>query len=164
MQNLTRRWRYKKRFKLFNRFQRPSRRAAGSLRRGRCPSRRAAWSLRGGRAHRGAPQGRSAEAEPVEARRRVASRRISNISETKMVGFCEKPTIFVSLRGRSAAVAILKPKVWHSVAKHGSTKQEEIPIIKTWDSLLCFASSLFISRFCFVPLNHSSLRDDKSFR
>ena len=28
---------------------------------------------------------------------------------------------FVSLRGRSAAVAILKLKVWHPVAKHGST-------------------------------------------
>ena len=27
---------------------------------------------------------------------------------------------FVSLRGRPAAVAILKPKVWHPVAKHGS--------------------------------------------
>ena len=27
---------------------------------------------------------------------------------------------FVSLRGRSAAVAILKPKVWHPVAKHGA--------------------------------------------
>ena len=37
---------------------------------------------------------------------------------------------FVSLRGRSAAVAIFKPKVWHPVAKHGSTKQEEIPITK----------------------------------
>ena len=27
---------------------------------------------------------------------------------------------FVSLRGRSAAVAIFKPKVWHPAAKHGS--------------------------------------------
>ena len=27
---------------------------------------------------------------------------------------------FVSLRGRRAAVAILKPKVWHPVAKHGA--------------------------------------------
>ena len=26
----------------------------------------------------------------------------------------------MSLRGRSAAVAILKPKVWHSLAKHGA--------------------------------------------
>ena len=26
----------------------------------------------------------------------------------------------MSLRGRSAAVAILKPKVWHPVAKHGA--------------------------------------------
>ena len=37
-----------------------------------------------------------------------------------MVGFIAKPTIFVSLRGRSAAVAIFKPKVWHPVAKHGA--------------------------------------------
>ena len=41
-----------------------------------------------------------------------------------MVGFIAKPTIFVSLRGRRAAVAILKPKVWHPVAKHGSGKRQ----------------------------------------
>ena len=29
--------------------------------------------------------------------------------------------IFVLLRGRSAAVAIFKPKVWHPGTKHGST-------------------------------------------
>ena len=38
--------------------------------------------------------------------------------------------IFVSLRGRSAAVAIFKPKAWHPVAKHGSTKQKGSPITK----------------------------------
>ena len=38
--------------------------------------------------------------------------------------------IFVSLRGRSAAVAILKVKAWHPVAKHGSTKQKGILIEK----------------------------------
>ena len=70
----------------------------------------------------------------------------------------------VSLRGRTAAVAILKSKVWHPVAKHGSAKQEEIPITKNMDSLRRFASSFFISRFCFVPRNHSSFRDGKSFR
>ena len=31
---------------------------------------------------------------------------------------------FVSLRGRIAAVAILKPKVWHPVAKHRSGKRQ----------------------------------------
>ena len=36
----------------------------------------------------------------------------------------------MSVRGRTAAVAIFKPKAWHPVAKHGSTKQEEIPITK----------------------------------
>ena len=41
-----------------------------------------------------------------------------------MVGFIAKPTIFVSLRGRPAAVAIFKPKVWHPVAKHGSGKRQ----------------------------------------
>ena len=41
-----------------------------------------------------------------------------------MVGFIAKPTIFVSLRGRRAAVAILKPKVWHPVAKHRSGKRQ----------------------------------------
>ena len=72
--------------------------------------------------------------------------------------------IFVSLRGRSAAVAILKFEVWHPVAKHGSTKQKGSPITKNMDSLLRFASSFFISWLCFVPRNHSSFRDDKSFR
>ena len=38
--------------------------------------------------------------------------------------------IFVSLRGRSAAVAILKPKAWHPVAKHGSAKQKRNPYHK----------------------------------
>ena len=37
-----------------------------------------------------------------------------------MLGFIAKPTIFVSLRGCRAAVAIFKPKVWHPVAKHGA--------------------------------------------
>ena len=32
----------------------------------------------------------------------------------------QKRSKFVSLRGRSAAVAILKPKVWHPTAKHGA--------------------------------------------
>ena len=31
----------------------------------------------------------------------------------------------MSLRGRRAAVAILKPKVWHPVAKHGSGKRQD---------------------------------------
>ena len=83
---------------------------------------------------------------------------------TENVRFPQKRLNSVSLRGRNAAVAILKSKVWHSVAKHGSTKQEEIPIAKNMNSLRRFASSFFISRFCFVPPYHSSLRNDKSFR
>ena len=59
--------------------------------------------------------------------------------------------IFVSLRGRSAAVAILKFEVWHPVAKHGSTKQEEIPITKTWIRSV-------------VPRSLSSLQGSVSFR
>ena len=42
----------------------------------------------------------------------------------------QNPSI-VSLRGRAAAVAILKLKVWHPVAKQGSTRREEIPITGT---------------------------------
>ena len=61
-------------------------------------------------------------------------------------------------------VAILKFEVWHSVAKHESTKQEGSPITKNMDSLRCLASSFFISRFCFVPRSHSSFRDGKSHR
>ena len=61
-------------------------------------------------------------------------------------------------------MAIFKPKAWHPVAKHGSTKQEEILITKNMDSLRRFASSFFLLRFCFVPLNHSSFRDAVSFR
>ena len=51
--------------------------------------------------------------------------------------------VYVSLRGRSAAVAILKPKAWHPVAKRGSTKQEEIPITK---------NRRFAASFCFLIL------------
>ena len=54
-----------------------------------------------------------------------------------------KRSKFVSLRGRIAAVAIFKPKVWHPVAKHGSTKQEGSPIPKN----MGFAAS-----FCFLSL------------
>ena len=50
----------------------------------------------------------------------------------------------MSLRGRSAAVAILKFEVWHPAPKHGSTKQKEIPITKNMDSRLHSASLLFI--------------------
>ena len=70
----------------------------------------------------------------------------------------------MSLRGRSAAVAILKPKVWHPVTKHGSTKQKETPITKDMDSLRCLASSLFLPRLYFIPPYHSSFRNGKSFR
>jgi hypothetical protein len=42
-----------------------------------------------------------------------------------MAGFYEKPAIFLLLRGRSAAVAIFKPKAWHPVAKHGSGKRQK---------------------------------------
>ena len=34
----------------------------------------------------------------------------------------KKPTVFLSLRGRIAAVAIFKPKVWHPVAKYGKSE------------------------------------------
>ena len=50
----------------------------------------------------------------------------------------------MSLRGRIAAVAILKFEAWHPGTKHGSTKQEEVPITKDMDSLLHSASPLFI--------------------
>ena len=58
------------------------------------------------------------------AKHGAPARRISNILEIKMEGFIAKPSIFVSLRGRGAAVAIFKPKVWHPVAKHGSGKRQ----------------------------------------
>ena len=78
--------------------------------------------------------------------------------------FTQKRPNSVSLRGRTAAVAILKSKVWHPGTKHGSGKQDRSPITKNMDSLRRFASSFFISRFCFVPRNHSSFRDGKSLR
>ena len=56
--------------------------------------------------------------------------------------------IFVSLRGRSAAVAILKPKAWHPMAKHGSTKQKENPITKNMG---------FVVSFCFLFLHFKVL-------
>ena len=63
------------------------------------------------------------------AKHGAPARRISNISEIKMVGFIAKPTIFVSLRGRRAAAAIFKPKVWHPVAKHGSGNRQNPEIL-----------------------------------
>ena len=51
----------------------------------------------------------------------------------------------MSLRGRSAAVAIFKPKVRHPAPKHGSTKPEESPITKN----VRFAVSF---RFLFLHL------------
>ena len=63
------------------------------------------------------------------AKHGAPARRISNISEIKMVGFIAKPTIFVSLRGRRAAVAILKPKVWHSEPKHGIGNRQNPDIL-----------------------------------
>ena len=44
---------------------------------------------------------------------------------TENVRFPQKRLKFVSLRGRIAAVAILKPKAWHPVTKHGSTKRQK---------------------------------------
>ena len=41
-------------------------------------------------------------------------------------------------------MAILKFEAWHPGTKHGSTKQEEVPITKDMDSLLHSASPLFI--------------------
>ena len=74
-----------------------------------------------------------------------------------------KRSNFVSLRGRSAAVAIFKPKAWHPAPKHGSTEQKEIPITKNMDSPL-IPLSLFLPRLCFVPPYHISFRDGKSIR
>ena len=53
----------------------------------------------------------------------------SNISVIKMAGFHEKPAIFVSLRGRIAAVAIFKPKGWHPGTKYGSRKRQNSEIL-----------------------------------
>jgi hypothetical protein len=50
---------------------------------------------------------------------------------------------------------------WRST---GVRSKKEYLSQKTGDLLHRFASSLFIPRFCFVPRNHSSFRDDKSFR
>ena len=46
----------------------------------------------------------------------------------------------------------------------GARSKKEYLSQKTWESLRRFASYFFISRFCFIPCNHSSLRDDKPFR
>ena len=64
--------------------------------------------------------------------------------------FKQKRCNFMSLRGRSAAVAILKFEAWHPVAKHGSTKQEGSPITKKGIR-------------CFIPLSRSSFQGFVSF-
>ena len=97
----------------------------------------------------------------------------NNRKKRKTSVFKQKRLDFVSLRGRSAAVAILKVKVWHPAAKHGSAKQEGSPITKnrrfaaSFRFLSLYSKVLFrsvLSRFCFVPHNHRSLRDGKSRR
>ena len=59
-----------------------------------------------------------------------------------MEGFYENLPFLCHCEERSD-VAILKSKVWHPVAKHGSTKQKEIPITKN----MGFAASF---RFLFL--------------
>ena len=82
--------------------------------------------------------------------------------KTKNVRFPNKNVPILCHCEERSDAAIFKPKVWHPVAKHGSTKQEKTPITKNMDSLR--RSAFFLSRFCFVPCNHSSFRDGKSFR
>ena len=48
---------------------------------------------------------------------------------TENVRFPKKRLKFVSLRGRRAAAAILKPKAWHPAAKYGSTKRQNTQIL-----------------------------------
>ena len=97
-------------------------------------------------------------------RRCGATPRKKRPHKTKNVCFPNKNVPILCHCEERSDVAILKFEAWHPVAKHGSTKQEEIPITKNMDSLLHFASSLFLPRLCFVPRNHSSFRDGKSFR
>ena len=73
---------------------------------------------------------------------------------------------FVSLRGRSAAVAIFKPKVWHPAAKHGSRKRQnpEFLIRRGATPHRCFSGSA-ISRGrqpAFHMLQHLS-HDQRSY-
>ena len=60
-----------------------------------------------------------------------------------MAGFHGKPAIFVSLRGRIAAVAIFKQEVRHPVVEHGSTKQKGIPITKNMGIAASFRPAIF---------------------
>ena len=86
---------------------------------------------------------------------------------TENVRFPQKRLKSVSLRGRSAAVAIFKPKAWHPVAKHGSTKRHnpEIVICRKATSHRCFSGSA-ISRgrkSAFHMLQHLSLARRANF-
>ena len=49
----------------------------------------------------------------------------STISIRINVSFFQRNPPVLSLRGRSAAVAIFKPKVWHPAAKHGSANRQK---------------------------------------
>ena len=62
--------------------------------------------------------------EPQQEGRKLRSTRKGYAASVARQNPCvasKKRLNFVSLRGRIAAVAILKVKVWHPVAKHGST-------------------------------------------
>ena len=81
--------------------------------------------------------------ETFEKRCEATPRKNERIKRKTSV-FKQKRPDSVSLRGRSAAVAILKFEARYSVTKHGSTKQKGSPITKNMDSLPHSASSLFI--------------------
>ena len=97
-------------------------------------------------------------------RRCGATPRKKQPHKTKNVCFPNKTAAISCHCEERSDAAILKFEAWHPAPKHGSTKQEGSPITKKGDSLRCLASSFFILRFCFVPRNHSSFRDGKSFR
>ena len=93
--------------------------------------------------------GRTRVAQHPQGARRIRSAPRSALSLTAaqyvkiLAQQVKNVSIYVSLRGRSAAVAILKSKVWHPVAKHGSTKQEGIPITKNMRFAASFRATIF---------------------
>ena len=96
-------------------------------------------------------------------RRCGATPRKKRPHKTKNVCFPNKNApIWCHCEERSDA-AILKFEAWHPAPKHGSTKQKE-SLSQKMDLPRRSTFSLFLSRFCFVPRNHSSFRDGESLR
>ena len=91
------------------------------------------------------------------------ARRISNILEIKWQVLLQNLPFLCHCEAAARPWQSLSRRYgipWRSTGARNKKKS----LSQKWDSPLHSASSLFIPRLCFIPRNHISFRDDKSFR